>query len=251
MRWRGWLTVATFVVVAACDNPADTYPGQISTSFDGGKELVLVARYSVNAEAIGILSWADVAIGTPATIEMTGPLHMHCPGTFQKVPPEFNDPGNRPGLDVGDGVEDGANLHAPPGQYTVTVSVPSVKVSIKKSFSAGPSIPDAITGLWTLAGNCVQIADTQQQLRELVPAYVHAVVLWVSRLLNPAMRLRLTPLAAEAQAATLSGRASDAISDLTTIRSAVEADTNTTPEYETFRVANIALALLTQAVPAT
>ena len=238
------------LVMAGCDNPADAYPGQISTTFDGGKQLVLVADYSVRAQATGISAWADVDVGTAATIEMTGPLHMHCEGTFQAVPKEYNDPGNRPALDVGEGTI-GAQLHAPSGSYTVVVAIPSKKASIKKTFHSGVASVDPMTGVWDLPGGCVPVADTQQQFHDLATTYVRAVAYWVGRMDASQLRTELLGLATRANDAFQGADQATAVDALSKIRSSVRRTGGDTFEYRTYCESNSAIALLTQPMPAT
>jgi hypothetical protein len=248
--FRALLAAIACLASAACNNPVDSYPGQTSTAFDGNKQLVVVADFSPNAQAIGIVAWADVDTGTAATIEMTGPFHMHCDGTFQPVPATFHNPGNRPALDVGDG-HVGAQFHAPAGQYTAAVSIPSKKVRLTRSFLAGISYADPITGAWDLPKNCVPVADTQQQLRDLTTKHVHAVDVWIGRMDASALRSKLIPLASKAYDAAVAGDKPTAIQAMTTIRETVQPMINQNPWFEIFRDSNVSLALLTQPVPAT
>ena len=237
------------LVLAACENPADAYPGQVTQSFDGGKQLVLVAGYSMKAMSTGIQAWADVSVGTTGTIEMTGPLHVRCEGSFQPVPSEFNDPGHRPTLDVGEG-HIGAQFHAPAGSYAATVAIPAQKVSLKKSFTSGESAKDPNTGVWDLPSGCVPVADTRQQLSDLVSLNVDAIDYWVGRMDATPLKSELLALAAKARDAISGGDASGAIDALTRIRSSVSATSGTTSEYRTYCEANASIALLTQPVPA-
>jgi hypothetical protein len=237
------------VLIAACDNPVDAYPGQVTTSFDNGKRLVVVAGYSLNAQAIGIQAWADVSAGTPGTIEMTGPLHMRCDGSFQLVPAEFDNPGNRPTLDVGEG-HIGAQLHAPSGNYTAVAAIPSKKVKLKKTFTAGTSAIDPLTGVWDLPGGCVPVADTRQQLLGLTTKNVNAIAYWVGRMDASPLQSNLLKLAARANDAVVAGDTPTALDALVRIRSSVSAISSNTYEYRTYCESNASIALLSQAVPA-
>lgn len=237
------------VVLAACDNPFDAYPGQVTQSFDGGKELVVVAGYSRNAMSTGIQAWADVSVGTAGTIEMTGPLHLRCDGTFQPVPSEFNNPGHRPTLDVGEG-HIGAQFHSPSGAYAATVAIPSIKVSLKKSFTAGTSAIDPQTGVWDLPSGCVPVADTRRQLHDLTTTNVKAIAYWVGRMDSSPLKSNLMELAARANDAVLAGDSPSAIDALVHIRSSVSATSGNTFDYRTYCESNASIALLTQPVPA-
>ena len=242
-----WAVVC--IAIAACDNPVDSYPGQVTQSFDGGKELVVVAGYSRNAMSTGIQAWADVSVGTAGTIEITGPLHVHCDGTFQPVPPEFDNPGHRPTLDVGEG-HIGAQFHSPSGAYAATVAIPSRKVSLKKSFTAGESEIDPLTGVWDLPSGCVPVADTRRQLQDLTAKHVKAIAYWVGRMDSSPLKSNLMDLAARANDAVLAGDSSTALEALVRIRSSVSATSGTTGEYRTYCESNASIALLTQPAPA-
>jgi hypothetical protein len=250
MFLRSLSATVAVLALAACDNPFDNIPGQITTSFDGGKELVLVASYSVSAAATGIAAWADVPVGTAAIVEMTGPLHMHCDGTFEKVPPEFNDPGNRPALDVGEGT-DGVQFHAPAGNYTVVVAIPSRRVSIKKSFSSGPSAIDPLTGVWDLPSGCVPVADTQRQLRDYTAKNVAAIAYWVGRMDASPRKTELMALDGKAAEAIQTADKTAAVGALVKIRASVDPAHGDTFDYRTYCESNASIALLTQPVPST
>ena len=238
------------MVIAACDNPVDAYLGQVATSFDNGKRLVMVAGYSLNAQSIGIQAWADVSVGTPGTIVMTGPLHVRCNGTFQPVPPELDNPGNRPTLDVGEG-HIGAQFHAPSGNYTAVAAIPSKKANLKKTFTAGTSAIDPQTGVWDLPSGCVPVADTQQQLHDLTTKNVKAIAYWVGRMEASPLRTDLMELAARANDAVLAGDSPTALDALVRIRSSVSATSSATYEYRTYCESNASIALLSQVAPAT
>src|SRR4029077_21136291 len=139
---------ALFSLLGACGPNAGTVD-QASVTSDGSKQLILVARYTPTAQSNGIGAYADVPVGTIGTLEMTGPMHMHCDGTFQAQAGGGIVPfaGNRPGLDLGGG-PGGIAFAAPAGEYTVVVSIPSKTVRVTKTFSAGTSGIDPITGVW-------------------------------------------------------------------------------------------------------
>lgn len=244
---RAWSLPATivFVMIAACD---PGIPGQVSTQYDDGKQLVLVASYSLNAQSIGIQAWADIPVGTSGTFDMTGPLHMHCDGTFQPVPSEYNDPGNRPTLDVGDS-QNGAQFHAPSGHYTAVATIPSKSVHVSKSFDAGVSYRDPITGVWDLPMRCVRVADNRQELTDLTLQYTRAVQIEVGKLTGSPFGERLVNLADAAYTAVRADDRAAALDALMQIRSGVEPTTFRNPDFDIYRVANVAIALLTQPVP--
>lgn len=250
--FRRFLLAASLCsLLVACDPNAGKID-QASVTFDGNKQLILVAHYTLNAQSNGISAFADVAVGTGGTLEMTGPMHMHCDGTFQAQTaggmPDFT--GNRPGLDVGDGAR-GSSFAAPQGEYTVIVSIPSKNVQVKKTFSAGTSYIDPITGVWDLPMGCVQVADTRQQLDDLTTRRVDAVKIWVDRAVASPLKGMLLPLATNAYASLLAGDKPSAIQAMTALRDTVEPWIAQNPWYDIYRDSRVALALLTQPVPAT
>jgi hypothetical protein len=249
--FRRFLLVASLCsLLVACDPNAGKI-NQASVTFDGNKQLILVAQYTPNALSDGIGAYADVPVGTAGMLEMTGPMHMHCDGTFQTRSPAMPDfTGNRPGLDLGDG-GDGISFAAPPGEYTVVVSIPSKTVQVEKTFSAGVSYDDPITGVWDLPMGCVQVAETRQQLEDLTARHVWAVEIWVNRADASPLKEKLLPLATKAWVALQAGDKPTAIQALTAIRDTVQPSFAQGPSYDIYRDSRVALALLTQAVPAT
>ena len=235
----------TALLLSACDPSAGSHPGQVITTFDGNKELVLVAEYGSNAAAIGISAWADVPGGTSGILELTGPLHMRCQGQFRPPDPKYQDPYNLPHLDFGDGGL-GAGLHAPLGHYTATVTIPSVNASIQKSFDTGYSSADAITGIYDLPPNCVPIADSAQQMSTLLAQYVMAVHTWVVRMDNLPLRSQLLELSSDATAAVETGDHPAALQALTQIVDLVQPLVSQNPYYEIRREAFGAIGLLNQ-----
>jgi len=223
-----------------------------SVTFDGNKQLILVAQYTPNAQSNGIGAFADVPVGTAGTLEMTGPLHMLCDGTFQAQTaggmPDFT--GNRPGLDLGNGAR-GISFAAPQGVYTVVVAIPSKAVQVKKTFRAGTSYIDPITNVWDLPMECVQVGDTRQELDDLTKRRVQAVEISVDRADASPLKGKLLPLVTKAYALLLAGDKSSTIQTITAIRDAVQPSIAQNPWYEIYLDSRVALALLKQPVPAS
>jgi len=237
------------VAIAACESEQPSYPGQISTTSDGGKKLILVASYSIKAMAMGFRVWADVDAETPGTVEMTGAWHMRCDGKFVIPPPGNPYPESMPSLDIGDGWETAPGFHAPPGHYSVKVAIPSKAASLGKSFDAGMSIPDATTNTYEPPGDCVLIADTKAQLEELTRQHVDALDLLVRGLPASPQMTPLIALAERASAALAGGDRSAATDAVETLLNFLAP---TSPEATALdREARVALALLTQQEPAT
>jgi hypothetical protein len=224
------------------------YPGQIATTFDGNKKLVLVADYGANAAAVGILAWADVDDGTVGILEMTGPLHMRCQGMFRPHDSRYQDPYNLPHLEFGN--ESGANFHAPRGHYTAVVTIPSKKASIQKSFDVGYSASNPITGTYDVPLNCVPVADSAQQLSSLISEHVTAVQIWVTRMADSPIKSQLLPLASEGIRAVESGDRATALHAMAQITDIVRPLASQNPYYDILRDALASIALLNQPAPA-
>jgi len=248
---RFFLAASLCTLLVACDPTAGKID-QASVTFDGNKQLILVAEYTPNAQSNSIGAFDDVPVGTTGTLEMTGPMHMHCDGTFQAQTaggmPDFT--GNRPGLDLGNGAR-GISFAAPQGEYMVVVSIPSKTVQVKKTLSAGISYIDPITNVWDLPMGCVQVADTRQQLDDLTAGRVGAVKILVDRADVSPLKEKLLPLASKADASLLAGDKASAIQAMTAIRDTVQPYIARNPWYEIYSDARVALALLTQPVPPT
>lgn len=248
---RFFLAASLCSLLVACGPNAGKID-QASVTFEGNKQLILVAQYTPNAESNGIGAFADVPVGTTGTLEMTGPMHMHCDGTFQAQTaggmPDFT--GNRPGLDLGNGAR-GISFAAPPGEYTVLVSIPSKTVQVKKTFSAGTSYIDPITNVWDLPMGCVQVADTRQQLEDLSTERLQAIEISVDRADASPLKVEVLPLATRAYASLLADDKATAIQTMTAIRDTVQPWIAQNPWYDIYRDSRVALALLTQPVPAT
>jgi hypothetical protein len=234
------------LALTTCQTSGSGTPGQVATTFDGNKKLMLAAAYSANAMSIGIAAWADVPVGTPANLETTGPLHIRCNGHFRAPDRNAQGPG-LPELDVGDG--GGALFTAPSGHYMVVVAIPSFKATIQKGFDAGYSAPDAITGAYDLNLGCVPVADSVQQLHALLPQRVMAVQTWVTRMNDAANRAQLLPLAQRASLALQQGDTAKALDALAQIKDIVQPLAGQNPYYDILRDTLASIALLNQHVP--
>src|SRR5260370_36553183 len=193
--FRGFFLAASLcTLLVACDPNAGKID-QASVTFDGNKQVILLAEFTPNAQSNSIGAFADVPVGTTGALEMTGPMHMHCDGTFQAQTaggmPDFT--GNRPGLDLGNGAR-GIVFAAPQGEYIVVVSIPSKTVQVKKTLSAGISYIDTITHVCDLLVGCVQVADTRQQLEALTTRRVEAGEIWGDRADASPLKGKLLPL---------------------------------------------------------
>jgi hypothetical protein len=242
---RLFLAAATCASVGGC-GPAAT--DQVSTTFDGNKQLVVEAGFSGSTRDTYVFAWADEPVGTSATIEVNGPLHVHCDGTFEDPPPGTDQP--RPFLDVGEGTL-GLQYHVPAGSYSVTVSIPSAGVQLKRNFGAAAGAPDYPTNAYDLPLGCVPIADTRQQLVDYISLYVHAADFYVVHIQNPWITPRLLQQAAAADAALSAGDTVTVLQAMTIIRDALQR-VLMGPAYihSAYVFAVESIALLTQAVPA-
>jgi hypothetical protein len=246
-------TIATVLVAAlsmACNPSAGNRAGDVTTTFGGNKKLVLAADYLINTTGISIGAWADVSVGTAGILELTGPLHMRCQGQFVPPDPQSLDPYNLPHLTFGDGGL-GAGLHAPPGHYTASVTLPSANASVRKSFDARDSLADAITGIYELPAGCLPVADSAQQLSTLLALYVTAVDTWIVRMDSSPLRTQLSQLSTNATHALASGDHPAARQALTQIVDLVQPLVAQNPYYAIQRDALGAIGLLNQPAPAS
>jgi hypothetical protein len=240
-----------FLATAACASLGGCGPAaadQVSTTFDGNKQFVVQAGYEFNTEGTYVFAWADEPNGTKATIEVNGPLHVHCDGTFQAYTPEQAPLDPRPFLDVGG--SNGVQFDAPPGSYSATVSIPSAGVQLKRSFQGGGGGPDYDTKAWGLPTGCLPIADTRQQLVDYISLYVHAADFYIGYLPDPGIKSRLQPQAAAAGRALAAGDSATVLQAMTTIRDTLLPVMTISYNYDAYRFAEYSVALLTQAVPA-
>jgi hypothetical protein len=240
------LAAAACVSLAGCGPaPAD----QVSTTFDGNKQLVVEAGYAFNSQNTYVSAWADEPPGTKATIEVNGPLHVHCDGTFQAYPPGQAPLDPRPFLDVGGGTS-GLDYHAPPGSYSATVSIPSAGVQLKRSFQGDGGGPDYYTKAYRLPTGCLPIADTRQQLVDYISLYVHAADFYIGYLDDPGIKSRLLPRVAAANAALQAADMASVLQEMFIIRDTLQPVMDRTYNYDAYWFAVDSIALLSQAVPA-
>jgi hypothetical protein len=240
-----------FLATAACACLGGCGPAaadQVSTTFDGSKLLVVAAGSSPNTLSLYVSAWADEPVGTSATIEVNGPLHVHCDGTFEDYPPGNDQP--RPYLDVGEGTS-GLQIHVPAGSYSVRVSIPSAGVQLKRAFGAGAGAPDYPTNAYGMPLGCVPIADTRQQLVDYISLYVRAADFHVVHMENPWITPRLLQQAAVADAALSAGDTVTVLQAMTIIRDALQRVLMGPADIHFAYVFAVeSVALLTQAVPA-
>jgi hypothetical protein len=237
------------LAAAACASLAGCGPAPVSTTFDGNKQFVVEAGYGFNTQQTYVFAWADEPAGTKATIEVNGPLHVHCEGTFQPYTPEQAPADPRPFLDMGEGTA-GVQFHAPPGSYSATVSIPSAGVQLKRNFQGGGGGPDYYTKAYGMPTGCLPIADTRQQLVDYISLYVHAADFYIGYLPDPVIKSRLQPQAAAAERALAAADSATVLQAMTTIRDTLRPVMMITYNYDAYRFAGYSVALLTQAVPA-
>ncbi len=231
------------LALAACESG----PPQVTTTFDRNKQLILAAGYTPTAQSNGIGAWADVPVGTPAVLEVTGPLHFRCQGQFRAPDRSTMDRPDLPFLDVGDG--GAAVFAAPVGHYTAVLTIPSFQATIQEGFDAGVSYADAITGVYDLNIGCVPVADTSEQMQALLHLHVTAVKTWTLRVPDPTTRGQLVMLADQAARAVQDEDSAAAVTALTQIRDVVQPLSVRNPYYEILRDSLASIALLTQPTP--
>src|SRR5713101_5182596 len=220
------------LALAACESG----PPQVTTTFDRNKQLILAAGYTPTAQSNGIGAWADVPVGTPAVLEVTGPLHFRCQGQFRAPDRSTMDRPDLPFLDVGDG---GAAV----------LTTPSFQATIQEGFDAGVSYVDAITGVYDLNIGCVPVADTSEQMQALLQRHVTAVKTWTLRVPDPTTRGQLVMLADQAARAVQDEDSAAAVTALIQIRDVVQPLSVRNPYYEILRDSLASIALLTQPTP--
>jgi hypothetical protein len=128
-------------------------PSVTATQLAGNHKLYLDADYNQRVGAIEAYANADVANGTPALVQVKGPASWSCQGAFVSHGPlgskDFRD---LPWFVVGGST----NVHVtgPPGQYTITVSIPSQNASVSRTITSGPMGTDR-TGSYYAPAGCV------------------------------------------------------------------------------------------------
>jgi hypothetical protein len=235
--------------MAACLEVGSGPSNEVTQTFDGNKQLVLAAGYTPNAQSNGVGAWADVPVGTPAILEITGPLHIHCVATFRAHTPYTMGHDGLAELDVGDG--GGALFTAPAGPYTAILTIPSVSVTISKSFHAGYSYADPLTGAYNLNIGCVPVADTVEQLKSLVPQRVMAVGLRVNQMDSSTIKSTLDALAQRANHEVQVGNSDTALKAMNQIKEIVQPLAGQNPYYAILRDTLASIALLSQPPPAS
>ena len=231
------------LALAACE----TGPPQVTTTFGRNKQLILAAGYTPTAQSNGIGAWADVPVGTPAVLEVTGPLHFRCQGQFRAPDRSTMDRPELPFLDVGDG--GAAAFAAPVGHYTAVLTIPSFQAAIQEGFDAGVSYADPITGVYDLNIGCVPVADTSEQMQSLLTRHVTAVKTWTLRVPDLTTRAQLLMLADQAARAVQKEDSAAAVAALTQIRDVVQPLSVHNPYYAILRDSLASIALLTQPTP--
>ena len=138
-------------------------------SLGGNKQLALDAGFSALAVAMGAHVWADVPLGTEGTIEITGPIHLHCPGIFMAHPKTaaFDPlPQGIPELFVG--ISEGISLRGPEGDYAFVATVAGYEPTARRAFRALHMTTDPISGLYAKPDGCLPVADTASEQLALI-----------------------------------------------------------------------------------
>lgn len=237
-------TLAGLLAVTACGSQTAPVvgPGEVSTTFAGGKALILLAASDT------IRVWADVAAGTEATLEVTGQWHLRCAGRF--VAPESGNGmgGHHLGLDIGDGSRTAPEFHPPGGQYNVVVTIPSVNASVTEGFVAPPAWPDPVLAAYLPPGDCLIIPETESERYELVTRHAYAVEVLVSEMSPSGLKDKLSPLAADVYGSSIQRDYLTVLHDMDGMDKLLE-----TAGPETLllkREVRVEVTLLTQSVPA-
>jgi hypothetical protein len=142
------------VVAASSWSTGSSLPASVTaTQLAGNHKLYLDAAYNQKVLAIEAYAYADVANGTAAVLQANGPASWSCPGVFAShAALGGNDFRDLPYFKLGSST----NVHftGPPGEYTITVSIPSQKASVSRKITAGPMAKDG-TGSYSAPAGCV------------------------------------------------------------------------------------------------
>ena len=155
-----WLTVVTaLALLTSCGPTTHRTTGHLAN----GKAFAVDIGYADKGVGFSVSGHADVADGTPATVDVTGPMHFRCHPTFQ--PPAAHD---------GDAIDNlpsfGLAFVPPSGSYTVIVEVPgsggklTSHVDLDKYHGGGPPT----SGAWWHDRGCILVADSAAQQRDYV-----------------------------------------------------------------------------------
>lgn len=227
---RPVLTAAALVIAIAVGGcgPADRFrQNMVAGSFDGGKLIALNWFTGTNTTSgpIEIDAYADVPIETPGTIDISGPQHWRCAGTFSAAlqdsaggwPFESDQDSMRrkvfslPKLITG--------FDGPPGIYRVSIELPSLATSFSHTWGfLGPTAPRGPLQLYENGLKCAQIIDSallqgslsDQYLERLQTIMDQARVDGVNHISPSPIRAQLQGLLDDARRAKLSG---DAVAD--------------------------------------
>jgi hypothetical protein len=134
-------------------------PTTSEAEFGNHHKIYLDASYSVNVARIDAFGYADVPDGTPAHMQVTGPISWTCPGFFHShAEVSDNNFRNLPSFRVGD--TDTIAFSGPPGKYTVILTIPSFNATVSRTFDAGPMGRDSLGSGYPPTAGCVQTATT-------------------------------------------------------------------------------------------
>jgi hypothetical protein len=123
------------------------------TQFGHNQKLYLDAGYSPNVMGMDATGFADVASGTPALLEVTGPVSWTCQGYFWSHELVSQDNfRNLPVFEV-DNVQI-LQFKGPIGRYTFRLTIPSLNATVARTFDAG-LMNKAVQGSWSAPAGCV------------------------------------------------------------------------------------------------
>jgi hypothetical protein len=134
-------------------------PTTSEAEFGNHHKIYLEASYSANITGINAFGYADVPDGTPAQMQVTGPISWTCPGFFHShAEVSQNNFRNLPSFKVGD--TDTIAFSGPPGKYTAVLTIPSFNATVSRTFDAGPMGRDSDGSWYPPTAGCVQTATT-------------------------------------------------------------------------------------------
>ncbi|HEX6547689.1 MAG TPA: hypothetical protein VF134_02990 [Candidatus Dormibacteraeota bacterium] len=177
------------LLLTACGGPPADYQ-VASGSLSGSRAAGIVAWYGTATKSFQVEEFASGMTGMMGQIEVQGPLHLVCAGTFIGARPDggwlfdvfLSEPQKEerqlrqlPVLDFG-------ALRFPKGRYSVSLTQPApnspIKVSLDSTVDEGP---DAFTGIYFNPG-CLARADSAAQRRDLVGRDLAALAKVVAQL---------------------------------------------------------------------
>jgi hypothetical protein len=85
--YRTVLVGAAVLMISGCSSSLDEiWAHTVTTRFQKNHGLALNSYFNSHTGTIAITAYVDVSGGTAGEVEITGPRHLRCPGTFNSHP---------------------------------------------------------------------------------------------------------------------------------------------------------------------